>query len=107
MVRKARVLSGAFADVKSISELRRRLKDEGYSIFEWQDGPGAYYSPHSHPHDEFIVVASGNIVFTIDGLDYELSAGDGFDLPAGAVHEAVNKGSQAVKYMICTRQLSD
>jgi quercetin dioxygenase-like cupin family protein len=84
-------------------ELQSRLSQDGYSILAWRDAPGAYYPEHSHPHDEFIVVYSGSIVFEIAGSQYALNAGDALELPAGTVHAAVNKGSTPVSYFICTR----
>ncbi len=103
MNRKARVLNGIYSDCDSAAILRKRLRQEGYSIFEWSDGPNAYYSPHSHPHDEFIVVVSGEIVFTIDGAAHVVASGDALDLPAGTLHSAENAGNQPVVYFICTK----
>jgi quercetin dioxygenase-like cupin family protein len=87
----------------SEAQLKRVLASEGFSIFAWQDAPGAYYNAHSHGHDEFIVVHAGSIKFIIEGKTYELSPGDLLNLPAGTVHEAVNEGQKAVHYFICTR----
>jgi len=88
---------------RSANDLREKLSSEGFSIFSWQDGPGAYYSPHSHPHDEYIVVHTGEIVFQIDGEDLLVAAGDALDLPAGTVHAAENRSRKSVSYFICTR----
>lgn len=85
------------------SDLRRCLKADGYSVFSWQDGPGQYYSPHSHPHDEFIVVAVGSIKFMVGGEDYILEPGDMLVLPANTVHEAVNEGSTNVTFFVCSK----
>lgn len=83
--------------------MREKLSSEGFSIFSWQDGPGAYYSPHSHPHDEYIVVHCGEMVFLIDNLEFVVTTGDALDLPAGTVHAAENRGIEPVGYLICTR----
>ncbi|HEY9870758.1 MAG TPA: cupin domain-containing protein [Candidatus Obscuribacterales bacterium] len=99
---RARVRKGMYSDL-SAQELQLRLSQDGYSIFAWRDAPGTYYPQHSHPHDEFIVVVSGSIVFEIAGSQYELNTGDALELPAGTVHAAVNRGSTAVSYFICTR----
>ncbi len=90
-------------DCHSEPALRQRLESQGYSVFAWQDRPGAYYSPHSHDHDEFIVVHQGTIRFLIDGKPYDLEPGDLLNLPAHTVHEAINEGTQTVRYYICSR----
>ncbi len=102
MKRRASVAQRKYSDCKSVNEMREKLSSEGFSIFSWQDGPGAYYSPHSHPHDEYIVVHSGEIVFIIDGEEFVVTAGDALDLPKGTVHAAENRGAKPVIYMICT-----
>jgi quercetin dioxygenase-like cupin family protein len=90
-------------DCRDESELERKLEREGFSIFNWSDRPGAYYSPHSHGHDEFIIVYKGSITFIIQGSKYKLEPGDLLNLPAGTVHEAVNDTREPVHYFICTR----
>src|SRR5579885_15010 len=90
----------------SESNLRRELSKEGYSVFSWQDRPGAAYSAHSHPHDEYIVVHDGSIEFMINGHTYVLEAGDALLLPANTIHEAVNRGVKPVHYLICTASLA-
>lgn len=97
------VEKGKYSPVSSESKLREQLQREGYSLFSWQDGPGTTYGAHSHPHDEFIVIASGQIIFLIDSERYSLNEGDLLVLPAGTVHEAINEGKSAVRYFICTR----
>ncbi|HEY9789823.1 MAG TPA: cupin domain-containing protein [Candidatus Obscuribacterales bacterium] len=86
-----------------IAELQHQLAHEGYTIIPWHDRPGRYYGPHSHPHDEYIVVASGNITFTIDQQEIKLEAGDALTLPAHIEHAALNDGAGTVNYFICTR----
>ncbi len=105
MKRRASVAQRKYSDCKSVDEMREKLSSEGFSIFSWQDSPGAYYSPHSHPHDEYIVVHSGEIVFLIDNEEFVVTAGDALDLPAGTVHAAENRAGKPVGYMICTRIL--
>lgn len=99
---RARLRKGMYRGL-SAQELQSHLSQDGYQIFAWRDAPGAYYPAHSHPHDEFIVVASGSIIFQIAGSQYALNAGDALELPAGTVHAAVNRGSTPVSYFICRR----
>lgn len=102
-MRRASVAQRKYSDLKSANDLCERLSSEGFSILSWQDGPGAYYSPHSHPHDEYIVVHAGEIVIKIEGEDLLVTAGDALDLPAKTVCAAENKSEKPVLYFICTK----
>ena len=51
---------------------------------------GAVGPPHSHPHVQCSLVESGVFDVTIAGDTRRLAAGDGFLVPSGAVHGAVN-----------------
>ncbi len=84
-------------------ELEDRLLDEGYLLFQWQDTAGASYTPHQHAEDEFIVVASGRIVFMVSDKEYEICPGDLLVLPAGTLHSAINYGPDPVSYFVCRR----
>ena len=92
-----------YAECSQFAELHEKLSGEGFSVFAWQDPPGGYYSDHSHPNDELIVVSSGRIVFTIDNGRYELGAGDAMELPANTRHSAANEDRMPVSYFICTK----
>ena len=81
-------------------QIETELNNEGYRCYEWSDPPGAYYSPHSHQHDECICVIIGKMSFIISGKEYELIPGEKLYLPAGTIHESRNKGEQRVKYLI-------
>lgn len=97
------VCKGKYSASGSHSDLCNQLSSEGFSVLRWSDAPGSKYSVHSHPHDEFIVVLSGCIVFSINGIRYPLEAGDALSLPANTMHSAVNEADVPVSYLICTR----
>jgi quercetin dioxygenase-like cupin family protein len=99
----ATLQKGKYSNCASAAGLREKLEAEGFDVFSWSDSPGAVYSDHSHPHDEYIVVASGRIVFVVDNQRFPLEAGDALDLPANTVHAAKNEDSRPVSYFICTR----
>lgn len=92
-----------YNDCRHPADLRSKLEKEGYSVFAWTDEPGAVYSDHLHPQDEYIVVASGRIVFEIDKKRFSLEAGDALLLPANTVHAAVNEDSSPVSFFVCTK----
>jgi quercetin dioxygenase-like cupin family protein len=99
----ATLQKGKYSDCIGTAILREKLEAEGFDVFSCSDSPGAVYSDHSHSHDEYIVVATGRIVFIIDNQRFPLEAGDALDLPANTVHSAKNEDRQAVSYFICTR----
>jgi quercetin dioxygenase-like cupin family protein len=79
--------------------LRKQLEEEGFTIFCWQDGPGADYEPHSHEHDESLWMIEGQMTFGAGGREWSLAPGDRLMLPKGTVHIAV-AGPQGAKYLI-------
>ena len=56
--------------------------------------PGATEGYHTHPADVFAFILEGEVVQEVAGKPtVTLKAGDVFHVPAGAVHQATNKGS--------------
>jgi quercetin dioxygenase-like cupin family protein len=53
------------------------------------DAKGAEGALHNHVHVQSTYVESGRFIFTIDGVDTEVSAGDSFVVPSNAVHGCV------------------
>jgi quercetin dioxygenase-like cupin family protein len=87
---------------KPVTEIEACLKELGCgSLFSWRDARGAHYSPHSHPHDEWIGVIRGQITFHIDGKSYPLKPGDILTLPAKTIHAA--DALEDVEYWIGSR----
>jgi quercetin dioxygenase-like cupin family protein len=85
------------------AELRRRLEEEGFSVWAWRDKPGATYEPHKHDEDESIWVVEGRIAFGVGGREYPLVAGDRLMLPKETVHTAV-AGAEGAFYLIGERR---
>lgn len=50
----------------------------------FEEGAEGYV--HSHPHEQLSYCLKGRLIFTIDGQDYELRAGDTIYIPSGAKH---------------------
>lgn len=50
---------------------------------------GAIGALHSHPHVQSTFVESGRFVFSIDGQEREVQAGDSFVIPSNAEHGCV------------------
>jgi quercetin dioxygenase-like cupin family protein len=85
------------------AELRVRLQEEGYSVFEWTDAPGTKYGPHSHPEDQSHWILSGELELRVGHETYRLRAGDRDYLPANTMHSAFVPGDEPVTYLIGAR----
>jgi quercetin dioxygenase-like cupin family protein len=60
--------------------------------------PGAVSGWHTHPGDEISYVTEGEAMLMIAGqVPRKVSAGEGFVIPAGVVHNAKNDSANAVK----------
>jgi len=81
-------------------ELKSRLRDEGYSVFQWSDAPGTKYGPHSHAEDQSHWILSGELELRVGHETYALRAGDRDFLPANTVHSAFVPGNEPVVYLI-------
>ncbi len=87
-------------EAPSASVLRRKLEEEGYSVFEWSDAPGTRYGAHRHAEDQSHWIISGALELELEGETYTLRAGDRDYLPANTVHAAFVPGSEPVRYLI-------
>jgi quercetin dioxygenase-like cupin family protein len=60
--------------------------------------PGAFAGRHTHPGEEISYVIEGEGEILIDGQPpLPIRAGDGFVVPAGAIHDAHNTGTIPIK----------
>ena len=68
-----------------------RLRAAGVEPWSWSNGPGDRYPPHEHGTTKLLVCAEGSITFIVGPAQdaVELTAGDGFVLPAWTRHAAV------------------
>ncbi len=81
-------------------QLRGRLRDEGYSVFQWSDAPGTKYGPHAHDEDQSHWILSGALELRVGHETYTLRAGDRDFLPADTIHSAFVPGDVPVTYLI-------
>jgi len=82
------------------TDLKHRLKSEGYSVFQWSDVPGTTYGPHSHPEDQSHWILSGQLELCVENETYTLHAGDRDYLAANTTHSASVPGGEPVSYLI-------
>jgi quercetin dioxygenase-like cupin family protein len=75
----------------STGAVAERLRAEGVDPYSWSNAPGDRYKAHSHAYTKLLMCAAGSITFLVGEAEeaVELSAGQGFVLPAGTRHAAV------------------
>ena len=49
---------------------------------------GASLPTHDHPHEQIMNLIEGEFIFTVDGVEHHLKAGDIFAIPSNAPHSA-------------------
>ncbi|HXT61858.1 MAG TPA: cupin domain-containing protein [Pyrinomonadaceae bacterium] len=86
------------------TDLKQRLRNEGYSVFQWSDAPGTAYGPHSHPEDQSHWILRGELELRIGNETYILRAGDRDYLPADTTHSAFVPGDEPVTYLIGAKE---
>jgi quercetin dioxygenase-like cupin family protein len=73
-------------------------KEAVTAVAEFQ--PGAVAGRHTHPGEEVGYVIDGTVLVEIDGKPAQtLTAGKAFLIPAGAIHNATNKGTGVAKIL--------
>lgn len=83
------------------SELKRVMESEGFSVFQWSDSPGSYYSPHIHANEQSHWIVSGTLELAVTGIGtFHLSAGDRDFMPPNTEHAATVIGDKPVIYLI-------
>ena len=80
------VLDGVF--------LTQLAAGERMSVQHFRIEPGSVVGDHSHEHEQAGYLFSGSILFTVDGEEATVEAGDSYVIPADAVHSARTIGDE-------------
>ena len=65
------------------------------SVQHFDIEPGALVDDHSHEHEQAGFLFGGSILFTVDGEEYQVDAGDAYVIPGEAVHSAESNGEES------------
>ena len=65
---------------------------ERASLQHFRIEPGATVDPHDHEHEQIGWLASGTLVFDIDGEEVVVEADDSYAIPGGETHGVENRG---------------
>jgi quercetin dioxygenase-like cupin family protein len=74
---------------KEAERERRDLEAQGYEVYEWSNGPGYEYAPHSHPYRKILWCLEGSISFRFESTEVLLASGDRTEIGPGTEHSAV------------------
>ena len=64
-------------------------------------GPQSSFAVHFHPHEQIGICIQGVGIFTIDGKEYEVKAGDVYHIPPNVPHGERNDGDTPAVFMEC------
>jgi len=80
------------------------FKDAALGVIEEEMPPGASEVGHHHERaQQFFYVLSGEAVMLVEGVEYRLAAGKGIYIPAGRVHQILNRSSQQVRFLVISQ----
>ncbi len=76
--------------VKMTEGVKRRIRIDGEKMMlvEIRFEAGAVVPMHSHPHEQVTYVATGRMLFTLNGEKVEVPAGGSIHMPSNAPHDA-------------------
>ena len=81
-------------EVRDGVHLAQLAAGDRMSIQHFRIEPGAGVDDHSHEHEQAGFLFAGSILFTVDGEDYQIDAGDSYVIPGDAVHSATSNGDE-------------
>ena len=70
------------------------------SVVQQTQQPGGFNPEHRHDREEVMLMQSGAVTLTVDGVEHVLEAGDTAIVPAEAVHQVVNRGETLASWML-------
>jgi quercetin dioxygenase-like cupin family protein len=74
------------------------------TVIEEQMPPGASEKPHQHARArQFFFVLAGELTLVVDASTHTLSCGVGLEIGPGEVHEAINRGTDAVRFLVTSQ----
>lgn len=71
------------------SEVKKKIKEEGFEPVKIVNSPGDIYSQHSHPETKLLAILKGSMVVKVEEQTYMLKSGDKLVIPSEMTHSAV------------------
>ncbi len=77
------------------------VRTETLSIIEERMPPGTAEARHSHrAATQFFYVLRGTLSIEVEGVEQELSEGQGLVIRAGEAHQVLNRSAAAVEFLV-------
>jgi quercetin dioxygenase-like cupin family protein len=82
--------TNAVAPVEQIPGGFRRVLADGdeMMLIEWRMNTGVNVPLHAHPHEQSGYVISGEVLFTVDGVERAVTPGTAYSIPGNLPHSA-------------------
>jgi quercetin dioxygenase-like cupin family protein len=82
--------TNAVAPVEQIPGGFRRVLADGdeMMLIEWRMNTGVNVPLHAHPHEQSGYVISGEMLFTVDGVERAVTPGTAYSIPGNLPHSA-------------------
>ena len=82
--------TNAVAPVEQIPGGYRRVLADGdeMMVIEWRMRAGVKVPLHAHPHEQSGYVISGEMLFTVDGVERAVTPGTAYSIPGNLPHSA-------------------
>lgn len=90
---------------QEVSEIKRELRDQGYSLYVHSHPPGMCFPEHKHPHVTLHVILSGKMSVVMDGSEITLGPGERLEIPANTPHTAEVMGDSGVVCIDARKEL--
>ena len=75
---------------------RQMIWGERLMVCRLRFAPRVVTAVHSHPHEQITLVVAGRVLFTIEGQEREVGAGDVLHFPPGVRHGATMLDDEVV-----------
>jgi mannose-6-phosphate isomerase-like protein (cupin superfamily) len=80
------------------------LKTPDLSIIEERLPPGTREQRHLHRHArQFFLLLEGELVLEIEREEFVLGAGEGLEIAPEQAHQAINRSSSAVRFLVTSQ----
>ena len=90
----------SMTDTKLYEQIPHITDSAPYSIHFTRGAPGAEPALYLHWHSEmeFLLLTSGDLLFQIEDISFELHTGDAIFIPSGTLHSAKSIGNEPVSF---------
>ena len=80
------------------------VKTAALSVIEERMPPGTEERRHRHERArQFFYVLSGELVLDVEGKVILLTAGEGLEIEPGAVHQAINRSAEDLRFLVVSQ----